>query len=50
MFFAADILTPSTVSAVSWNFSNFLGQFIDVQHVSTYTKEFPFFFEQGLYC
>lgn len=44
MFFAADILTPSTVSAISWNFSNFLGQFIDVQHVSTYTKEFPFFF------
>lgn len=48
MFFAADILMPSTVSAVSWNFSNFLGQFIDVQHVSTYTKEFPFFFWTGL--
>lgn len=45
MFFAAEILTPSTVSStvstISWNgfyFYNFLGQFIDVQHVSTYTK------------
>lgn len=41
MLFAAEILTPSTVSTISWNgfsFSNFLGQFIDVQHVSTYIK------------